>query len=180
VVCTYFPKGSIERDMHDGVCNLEVMNPTIYKQYVHKIIKLLHTYIKFTPHPRSLDGTSSLTDEMLKELGFAEVNTAIANALIAIVNTPATLPVLEAVTIEQVKHLIQEAKVELKGNLKQDMEHMKDEIVQETQTYTDIVTEQLKESLETKFEELMGLLSGTRNLLKNSIVRPALGPPQGN
>ena len=95
MVCTYFLKGSIERDMHDGICNLEVLDPTIYKQYVHKIIKLLHTYIKFIPHPCSLDGTSPPIDEMLKEFKFAEVNTAIANALIAIVNTPATLPVPE-------------------------------------------------------------------------------------
>jgi hypothetical protein len=38
------------------------------------------------------------------------------------------------------------------------------------------MTEQLKESLDTKFEELMGLLSRTRNLLKNSTSRPAIGP----
>jgi DNA anti-recombination protein RmuC len=131
-------------------------------------------------YPRSLDGISPPTDELLKEFGFAEVNTAIANALTTIANTPATLSVPEAVTIEQVTHLIQEAKVELKGNLKQDVEQMKDEIVQETQTYTDIVTEQFKESLDTKFEEFMGLLSGIRNLLKNSTIRPTLGPPQGN
>jgi hypothetical protein len=180
VICTYFPKGSIERNMHDGVCNLEVLSLVVYKQYLHRTIKLFHTYVKFTPHPRSLDGTSPPTEEMLKEFGFSEVNMAIANTLTAIANTPGTLPAPEAVTMEQVTHLIQEAKVELKGNLKQDVEQMKDDIVQETQTYTDIVTEQLKESLDTKFEELMGLLSGTRNLLKNSIARPALGPTHGN
>jgi hypothetical protein len=51
VVCTYFPKGSIKRDMQDGVCNLEVLNPAVYKKYVRRTIKLLHTYIKFTPLP---------------------------------------------------------------------------------------------------------------------------------
>jgi hypothetical protein len=96
---------------------------------------------------------------MLKEFGFVEVNSTIANALTAIANTPSAVPPLEIVTIEQVAHLIQEAKVEIKTNVKHDIEQMKDEIVQETLTYTDIVTEQLKESLDTKFEELMGLLS---------------------
>jgi hypothetical protein len=57
---------------------------------------------------------------------------------------------------------------------------MKDDIVQETQTNSDIMTEQLKESLDTKFEELMELLFGTRNLLKNSTSRPAIGPSQEN
>jgi hypothetical protein len=52
--------------------------------------------------------------------------------------------------------------------------------VQETQTNSDIMTEQLKESLDTKFEELMELLFGTRNLLKNSTSRPAIGPSQEN
>jgi hypothetical protein len=107
VICTYFPKGSIERNMHDGVCNLEVLNPTVYKQYLYKTIKLFHTYFKFTPRPRSLDGPSPRIEEMLKEFGFSEINMAIANALTAIANTPATLPAPEAVTMEQVTHLIQ-------------------------------------------------------------------------
>jgi hypothetical protein len=59
----------------------------MYKQYVRKTVKLLHTYVKFIPHPRSLDGTSPPTEDMLKEFGFVEVNTAIANALTAIANT---------------------------------------------------------------------------------------------
>jgi gas vesicle protein len=70
--------------------------------------------------------------------------------------------------IEQMKDDIEQ--------MKDDIEQMKDDIVQETQTYFDIMTKQLKESLDTKFEELMGLLSGTRNLLKNSTTRPAIGP----
>jgi hypothetical protein len=34
VVCTYFPRGSIERNLHDGICNLEVLNPAVYKKYM--------------------------------------------------------------------------------------------------------------------------------------------------
>jgi hypothetical protein len=31
IVQTYFPRGDIARDLHAGVCNLEVINPTVYK-----------------------------------------------------------------------------------------------------------------------------------------------------
>jgi hypothetical protein len=87
VVCTYFPRGSTVKDQHDGICNLEVINPIVYKQYVCKLPKLVYMYVKFIPHPRSLDGTSPPTADMLQEFGFSEVNMAIANELIAISNS---------------------------------------------------------------------------------------------
>jgi hypothetical protein len=87
VVCTYFPRGLAAKDQHDSICNLEVINPIVYKQYVRKTPKLLHMYTKFTPHPRSLDGTNAPTTELLCEFGFSEVNTAIANALTTISNS---------------------------------------------------------------------------------------------
>jgi hypothetical protein len=46
-----------------------------------------------------LDGTSPPSDKMLKEFGFAEVNTAIANALTTLANTPAAAPASETITI---------------------------------------------------------------------------------
>jgi hypothetical protein len=33
------------------------MNPTIYKKFVRTTIKIGGKYMKFTAHPRSLDGT---------------------------------------------------------------------------------------------------------------------------
>jgi hypothetical protein len=73
VVCTYFSRGNKEKDQHDGICNLEVVNPVVYKQYVRKLSKMLHMYTKFTPYPRSLDGTSPPTKEMIREFGFSEL-----------------------------------------------------------------------------------------------------------
>jgi hypothetical protein len=122
VVCTYFLRGSVERNLHDGICNSEVLNPTVYKQYMRHNIKMLHMYVKFIPNPRSLDGTSPPSDKMLKEFGFAEVNTAMANALTALANTPIATPASETVMIAQVAHLIHEAKVEIKADVKQDIE----------------------------------------------------------
>jgi hypothetical protein len=29
VVCTFFPRGNKEKDQHDGICNLEVINPMV-------------------------------------------------------------------------------------------------------------------------------------------------------
>jgi hypothetical protein len=58
VICTYFLRGNAVKDQHDGICNLEVINLIVYKQYVRKSPKLLHMYAKFTPHPQSLDDTS--------------------------------------------------------------------------------------------------------------------------
>ena len=87
IICTYFPRGNTAKDQHDGICNLEVINPIVYKQYVCKTPKLLHMYAKFIPHPPSLDNTSAPTIELLHEFKFSEVNTAIANALITIKNS---------------------------------------------------------------------------------------------
>jgi hypothetical protein len=53
------------KDQHDGIYNLEVINPIVYKQYVRKSSKLLHMYVKFTPHPRILDDTSPPTTDLL-------------------------------------------------------------------------------------------------------------------
>jgi hypothetical protein len=105
IIYTYFPRGNAAKDQHDGICNLEVINPIIYKQYVRKNPKLLHMYTKFTPHPRSLDRTNIPTTELLREFGFSEVNTAITNALNAINNsgtgtTSAPKPPTPNVTLE--------------------------------------------------------------------------------
>jgi hypothetical protein len=177
VVCAYYPRGNQEKDQHDGICNLEVLNPIIYKQYVHKTPKLLHMYIKYTPHPRSLDGTSPLSKELLREFGFSEVNTALENALTTISNTAgvATAATSSAATsgvsIEQVTTMITKAK----GEMKEYSTQMKEEAIIETHTYTDIVTKDLKEKLDNRFDQLMELFSGTRKVLRGTSPRRALG-----
>jgi hypothetical protein len=146
VVCIYFPQGNKEKDQHDRICNLEVINPVVYKQYVCKLPKILHMYTKFTLHPRSLDDTNPPTKEMLREFGFYEVNTALANALTGITNSGVantSKPTSLGVTLKQVTTLITEAK----GEMKEYSAQMKDEAIIETHTYTDIVTRDLKDGL---------------------------------
>ena len=69
-VNTYFKDGDVEKNQHSGVCNLEVLNSTIYKQYVKTTTKILSKYMTFCPHPRSLDGTSTPHEDILEEFGF--------------------------------------------------------------------------------------------------------------
>jgi hypothetical protein len=179
VVCTYFPRGNAAKDQHNSIYNLKVINPIVYKQYVRKTPKLLDMYTKFTPHPRSLDGTSAPTVELLCEFGFTEVNTAIANALTTISNlgtgtTSAPKPPTPNVTLKQVTTMILEAKSEMKEYTAQ----IKDDAIIETHTYTDIVTEDLKEKLDTRFDQLMELLSNTRKVLRGTSPRTTLGAPE--
>ena len=86
VVNTYFKDGDVEKNQHAGVCNLEVLNPTIYKQYVKTTTKILNKYVTFRPHPRNLDGTSAPHEDVLKEFGFLDFNNAIVGAITAIAN----------------------------------------------------------------------------------------------
>jgi hypothetical protein len=56
-------------------------------------------------------------EDLLKEFGFSEVNTAIANALMAISNTEAantTKSAILGITLEQVTTMITEAKGKMK------------------------------------------------------------------
>jgi hypothetical protein len=56
-----FPREDPAQDLHVRICNLKVLNPAVYKQYVRKKLKLLHMYTRCMPHPCSLDGTSCPT-----------------------------------------------------------------------------------------------------------------------
>jgi hypothetical protein len=70
--------------------------------------------------------------------------------------------------------MISEAKTEMKEYTTQ----MKDDAIIETHTYTDIVTKDLKEKLDTRFDQLMELLSGTRKVLRGTSPRAILGAPE--
>ena len=55
---------------------------------------------------------------------------------------------------------------------------MKEEAIIETHTYTDIVTKDLKKKLDTRFDQLMELLSGTRKVLRGTPPRAILAAPE--
>ena len=84
VVNFYFPR--LHDSVHNGTVNVECQFPTTYKQYVKQMIKLYNKYVKFTPHPRSMDGANVPNEETLSKLGFLDVNTILANTIHAIQN----------------------------------------------------------------------------------------------
>ena len=152
VVCTFFLRGNNAKDQQDGICNLEVVNPIVYTQYLCKTTKMLHTHVEFTPHPRSLDGTSPPSEASLKEFGFIEVNIAITNALNVISNGKTTKAIPDpTIILSQFQSLISQAIDKMKGYTDQ----VKEDTIHETQTYTNIVTEDLKEKLDNRFDHLM-------------------------
>jgi hypothetical protein len=78
----YFPRR--HDSSHSGTVNVECQFPTMYKQYVKKTFKIHNKYVKFMLHPRSMDGTNVLEEDMLRKFGFLDVNTALANTVQAI------------------------------------------------------------------------------------------------
>jgi hypothetical protein len=65
-----------------------------------------------------------------------------------------------------------------KSEMNEYIAQMKDEAIIETHTYTNIVTKDLKEKLDSRFDQLMELLSGTRKVLKGTSPRATLGAPE--
>jgi hypothetical protein len=57
VVSVYFLR--TEEGLHAGVVNIELLNAPVYKKFVKTTHKMQGKYIKFNPHPRSLDGLAA-------------------------------------------------------------------------------------------------------------------------
>jgi hypothetical protein len=87
VVCVYFPK--TEEGMHIGVANIELLNTPMYKKFVKATHKMQSKYIKLNPHPRSLDDSATPSAVTLQELGFHDLNAALANTVTAMENATA-------------------------------------------------------------------------------------------
>jgi hypothetical protein len=66
IVSIYFPR--TKASMHARVTNIEFLNTPIYKKFIKKTHKLQNKYMRFNPHPKSLDGSTLHSDKTLKEL----------------------------------------------------------------------------------------------------------------
>ena len=80
VTSVYFPRA---RGIIKIIANIECVNAIIYKQHVKKSARILGKYVTFYPHPKSLDGSLKPKEDMLKKLGFLDVNTALVGTVIA-------------------------------------------------------------------------------------------------
>jgi hypothetical protein len=97
--------------MHNGIANVEVLNPAVYKKFVKTTVKLGGKHIKLTPHSRSIDGTNTPDENTLKEFGFLDVNTAIANGVVIFTNAPAAKS-HETVSRSELEHYMKDALAE--------------------------------------------------------------------
>ena len=174
VVKTYFKDGNLECDQHAGTCNLEVLNATVYKQYVCTTAKVLNKYITFRPHPRNLDGTSPPSEEVLKEFGFLDVNNAIVGAMAAIANQTTTQQP-HSISLEEVNVIVKENASQIRNEMSQGMENLCIEIIADAHTYTNIITQDLHQSLDARFAAIMNCVNDARMILNGSMpIRKAL------
>ena len=132
--------------------------PTTYKQYVTKTIKMLNHYVKFTPHPYSLNGLVAPSEQQLKEFGFTNINSALANTVESLRNTPGT-STSSAVTKAEIAEMVKEAVIEgnktLKLEILTDMQEIKKTIIEEANNYARVITNDLKEKLDQKLKMLI-------------------------
>jgi hypothetical protein len=182
VMSIYFPRAEV--GLYAGIANVEFLNAPIYKKFVGKTHKLQNKYIKFNPHPCSLNGSAAPSEESLKELGFCDVNIALASIVEALENATAATR-KSGVPKDEISALVKDAIAEgnqtLKQELKVDMQNMREDILTESHTYTDIMTQDLKsmiegqfETIDNQFKALMESLSTTRRMLNDSPQLKAL------
>ena len=126
---------------------MEVTTPTTYKQFVAKHVKMLNHYVKFTPHPRSLDGLAAPSKAQLKEFSFTDINNALAGMVEALRNAPSS-NTANQVTKAEIATMVQEAVKEGNKTLKREiftnMQEIKANIIEEANNYTRIITNELK------------------------------------
>ena len=106
VINVYFPRA--EGDLHVGIANIELLNAYVYKKFVSKSHKLKNKYVKFNPHPRSLNGTTAPSKASLKEMGFCDVNTTLTSTVEALENATTT-PKHNGVPKEEINALFKDA-----------------------------------------------------------------------
>ena len=164
VVNTYFKDGDVEKNQHAGVCNLEVLNSIVYKQYVKTTTKILSKYVTFRPHPRSLDGTSAPHEDILKEFGFLDVNNVIIGAMTSIANQ-ATPSQPSSMSFAIVSEMIKASAKQTKMEIRKDLEVIQTKVTADVHTYADIIVDDLKLTLDAKFKAIMDSMENTRSLL---------------
>ena len=147
---------------------VEVKTPATYKQFVTKHVKMLNHYVKFTPHPRSLDGLTAPSEAQLKEFGFTDTNKALAGTVEALRNAPnsKTNQITKAEIATMVQKAVKEGNKSLKCEILTDMQEIKDNIIEEANNNTRTITNELKGKLDQKLKLLMDAVTDTRDLLQ--------------
>jgi hypothetical protein len=132
--------------MHACIANVGFLNAPVYKTFFKKMHKLQNKYVRFNPHPCSLDGSAVPLEKTLKDLGFHDINAVLANMVEALEN--ATVAPKRSVVAKDgitalMKNAITEGNQTLKHELKVNMKILKEDILVESYMYTDIMTQDL-------------------------------------
>jgi hypothetical protein len=135
---------------HSGKANVECLNPIVYKQFLDKTIPILGSYVEFTPHPKSLEGTVPPTEEKLKQYGFCDNNTALVNTIEALENRTVTNTGLIKADVEAI--------VENGGK------KLKREILNEAQAYAEKLHDNMKGEILEIQRALTKALEGMQNI----------------
>ena len=157
----------IENGKHVGSCNVQCLNAAVYKKFVKKNTKFLGKYVEFTPHPKSLDGINAPSQEELTKLGFSDVNTALANTVEALENTPT-----KGLTRQEVKTMVEDETSKLRKELAE-----KEEIAyRRATTYTDKSMKSIAAQLSIFKQQLLTTVNYIESVAKDSEG----GPEEGN
>jgi hypothetical protein len=124
----------LEKGKHVGSCNVQCLNAAVYKKYVKQNHPILGKYVEFSPHPKSLDGIDAPSPLELTRLGFADVNTALANTIQALENAPS-----KGYTKADLSKMVEEAVNKGAVVIRKEMRLLKEEIVEEANIYADKV-----------------------------------------
>jgi len=114
IVSTYF--SNTKQDMHSGKVNVQCLNPLVYKQFSKKTLKLHSNYVKFNPHPHSLNGSSAPDEHTFKKYGFLDVNLALVAVVVALKNAPGEGIFRSEVTREEINTLVIKAMTKASNN----------------------------------------------------------------
>jgi hypothetical protein len=139
-----------EGEKHSGRANVECLNPIVYKQFLDKTIPILGSYVEFTPHPKSLEGSSPPTEENLKKYGFCDNNTALVNTIEALENRTTSNTGL---TKEDVEAIVEKGRKKLKK-----------EILSEAQAYAEKLHNNMKGEVLEIQKALTKALAGMQNI----------------
>ena len=145
-ICYYTSEGQ----KYLGKANVECLNPIVYKQFLDNTIPILGSYVEFTPHSKSLEGTVPPTEEKLKQYGFYDNNTTLVNTIKALDNRIVTNTGL---TKEDVEAIVENGGKKLKR-----------EILNEAQAYAEKLHDNMKGEILEIQRALTKVLEGMQNI----------------
>ena len=133
------------------------------KKFVKKNHKICNKYVEFAPHPKSLNGISKSSGEELTRLGFNNMNTALANTVEVMENTPSNG--LGKIDIHQ---MVEEAVVKGTAIVRDEMQTIETRLISQAKFFATYAAEQTARTLKKKMTTLRQALSKTMAALDSS------------